>query len=53
VAQMIGSIVQGVTATKPRIVSIADAKPARDTYEVWLDQHVCVDPQHRPAACLG
>jgi hypothetical protein len=52
VAQMIGAIVQQVTATKPRILSIANAKPARDTYEVWLDQRSCVDPQHRPAACV-
>ena len=49
---MIGTIVQGVIATKPRILSIANAKPARDTYEVWLDQRTCVDPQHRPAACV-
>jgi hypothetical protein len=52
-AQIIGATVQQLTNASPKIVSISKVAPKRDTYEVWLDQQTCVDPQHRPPACAG
>jgi len=36
---------------EPRILSIANAKPARDTMKSGSINRTCVHPQHRPAAC--
>jgi tetratricopeptide (TPR) repeat protein len=49
VAQIIGGIVQRITSTAPRIVSISKATPQRDVYELWLDKRTCVET--RPPAC--
>lgn len=50
-AQIIGGVVQRLTTTPPKILSLARLTPKRDTYELWLDKRTCVDPQRRPPAC--
>jgi hypothetical protein len=50
-AQVIGRTLQNLVQLSPRILTIRDADPKRDTYEVWLDERTCVAGDRRPGAC--
>lgn len=52
-ARWVSKVVGEMTGETPEVVTLRNARPKADTYEVWLDRDLCAPGGRQVAACGG